>query len=562
MEKQITEINLLELLQKETNHENFRPGQELVIRKVLSGENVLGVMPTGTGKSLCYQLPALLYRKASKGMVIVISPLIALMNDQVESLKNMNINASFLNSSKSHEQQVHTLTEIAQDEIDVLFVAPERLKDGLFLSALKKNESKISLCVIDEAHCISEWGHDFRGDYLFIEKFIVEFNHPQILALTATASEEVKLEIKEKFKISKTFDTFPVFRKNLQIQVKKLQESTPDDEVLRALQHFKSPGIIYINSREKVERLCNSLNNQGYNSRYYHGDIQNKDEIYRDFMEGKIDVLVATKAFGMGIDKNNIRFIIHYQLPDTIDSYIQEIGRGGRDGKTCNCLLLYNTNGNDEIKFYKSNITKSYPQKDKIREMFHNTLALGYSKYGKQKKMTSEIPFSTFQDSDNAMKFLYYFEAKGLIQVENESISQLEVSIVSDKLDETTSGLLTTLLDDASKINIKNLAEHLNITEFEALDFLYALYLDKKIQLKSREMRYLSCKKLKGELDKELLNELELDLKFRKEKKLERLYKMVEYAENVTTCRNEWLSSYYRKDTNIENCNCDICMKN
>lgn len=340
---------LLDALRNHFGYESFRPGQVAVIQAALRGEDTLALMPTGAGKSLCYQLPAMLL----PGATVLISPLIALMKDQVDNLpQSIRARTAFINSDLDQSEQERRLQDLAEGKLKLIYVAPERLRQPPFIHALRR--AKVSLFVIDEAHCISQWGHDFRPDYLFIPKALHAMtNHapagsgaPPILALTATATPTMREEIAAALGRTLRVITTGVFRPNLRYEVYRI---TSQEEKLRRLvalcRETSGTGIVYARSRESCEDLARLLRGEGVQATHYHAGMD-KDERARTqdaWTSGKTRVVVATVAFGLGINKADVRFIIHYNLPGSLEAYCQESGRAGRDGRPARCILFYSS---------------------------------------------------------------------------------------------------------------------------------------------------------------------------------------------------------------------------
>ncbi|MGE5776154.1 MAG: DNA helicase RecQ, partial [Chloroflexota bacterium] len=325
------------VLKNTFGYDTFRPLQREVIENVLAGKDTLAIMPTGGGKSLCYQIPALLL----EGLTVVVSPLISLMKDQVEQLRAFGVPALFLNSSLGPLEYQENMEYVRRGEVKLLYVAPETLLTPRILALLA--EIKVALLTIDEAHCISEWGHDFRPEYRQLVEVRKRFPEAVCLALTATATARVRQDIRTTLKFATTNEFIASFnRENLYIEV--LPKQDPIVQTIQMLERYKDQsGIVYCFSRKQVDELAGYLASRGYSVRPYHAGLEDVERRRNQeaFIRDDAQIIVATIAFGMGINKPNVRFVIHFDLPKSIENYYQEIGRAGRDGLPAHCLLLY-----------------------------------------------------------------------------------------------------------------------------------------------------------------------------------------------------------------------------
>jgi ATP-dependent DNA helicase RecQ len=346
--------------------DSFRGLQASIVTDLLAGQDLLVLMPTGGGKSLCYQVPALI----RAGVAIVVSPLIALMEDQVAALRLQGIKAAYYNSSLNTKESIQVLAQLHAEELDLLYVAPERLISQAFLERL--SECKLSLFAIDEAHCISQWGHDFRPEYAELGKLKDYFPNIPLIALTATADQQTRLDIIQKLNYKPKLYLASFNRPNIHYHV--LAKNNP----FRQLGHFlenqnEQPGIIYCGTRNGVDKLALKLQENGIQAKAYHAGLSHEErrKVQSLFRHDQITIVVATLAFGMGIDKPNVRFVVHYDLPKTIEHYYQETGRAGRDGLPAQALLLYDPADSARLRGWVSAMEEGPQQRIENNKLNH-----------------------------------------------------------------------------------------------------------------------------------------------------------------------------------------------
>lgn len=413
----------------------IRPCQREIIESVMAGKNVLGLMPTGAGKSLCYQLPALFLEKTT----IVVSPLISLMQDQTTKLEEAGVDATKFDSTLTLSEGRDAERDVKKGRSELVYVTPEQLENPERLSAIKKGG--VSLVVIDEAHCISQWGHDFRPAFLNIRKAIKELGNPPVLAVTATATEEVQKDILEQLGIKKAAVlSTGIDRPNLTFEVyRTVNEDVKFKRCLQVIEESKGMGIIYVSTVKLANDLHSRLLKAGLVAGKYHGKMNMKlrKQTQEDFMNNRFDVIVATKAFGLGIDKPDVRFVIHYTFPDSVESYYQEAGRAGRDGKKAITALLYRLEdkrvhsfflggkyptSHDAAHLYQTILAMSTSKKDiSVKDLIQiagickkkATVLLSYLENEKiiQKKRTIRL-LHTFETSEQFDKFLHHYDEK------------------------------------------------------------------------------------------------------------------------------------------------------
>lgn len=385
---------MLNLLKKHFGYDEFRPLQKEVIERVLSGNDAVVLMPTGGGKSLCFQLPAIMMN----GIAVVISPLISLMKDQVDSLKANGITADYINSSLPFGEIQNVMDKAKRGELDMLYIAPERLNVHGFEDFLR--ELTISLIAIDEAHCISQWGHDFRPDYGNLKTLREKFKTTPIIALTATATDIVRSDIIKQLNLVKHKVYISSFnRPNLRYDVYPKKDSF--NSILSLLQNYKNESvIIYCFSRKDTENITKKLKDKGFNAATYHAGMKAIDraENQNKFINDKIDIMVATIAFGMGIDKPDVRLVIHYSLPKSVEGYYQETGRAGRDGLPSKCVLFFSVADKYKQEYFIRGI-RDESEQIKASQNLEHMIQYGYLEGCRRKYLLSYFDEDYFEEN-------------------------------------------------------------------------------------------------------------------------------------------------------------------
>lgn len=568
-------MTIHQTLEKYFGYKSFRPGQEEIINTILDGKNVLAILPTGAGKSICYQVPAL----ASDGFAIVISPLIALMKDQVDALNKIERTSAFINSSLDYREGEKVLNDVANNKINLLYVSPEKLENQYFADRLKNLKPKFLF--IDEAHCISEWGHNFRPSYRRIKDLIEFMDFQNVAAFTATATPEVRDDIIAQLNLSKPKIFVKGFeRNNLHLYVRKTKNK---NEALQKIFSGKGfPAIIYTATRKQAETASAYLQKRGFNSQHYHAGLSNEVRrmIQDDFINDRIDVISATNAFGMGIDKKDIRTIVHYNIPASIENYYQEIGRAGRDGEDSNIYLLFNERDKGIHQFL---INSSYPTREQIETAYqlicdHGKIALG-SKSEKaieiDEALTARLKLNEINSSllNSSLKILEeagYLElnntfGKGYsfqFQVTPQQLRKFTKSISN----ETAIDLLLHLLrefgssafDKMIKIDLDNVAEKIGITKNECIEELKRAdgmgIISFELPLNNNSVKISTARVKKENLQLNLQNLHKL-----KQMALHRLEEM-ESLVYAKECRFRVILKYFGEEVSGYKCGkCDIC---
>ena len=559
-----------QILTKYWGFSKFRPIQEDIIKSIGYGNDTLGLMPTGGGKSITFQVPAL----AKPGLCIVITPLISLMKDQVDKLEKLGIKAKAVYSGMEKNEIKLAIDNCIYGDYKLLYISPERIENEYFKAKIKNAE--ISFITVDEAHCISQWGYDFRPSYLKIVELREYFPDSPVLALTATATNKVAEDIQEKLKfINKNIIKSGYERKNLIYLVRNVEDK--NNYILTVLQKIKGSGIIYVRNRKKTKEIANYLLNHKIPASYYHAGLKTntRSERQNNWNSGITRIIVATNAFGMGIDKPDVRFVIHYDLPDSVEEYYQEAGRAGRDGKKSYGVLLFNNSDNLSVK---QRIRNNFPDIDTIKKVYQ---ALGnYLKVpiGGGKGNAYDFNLATFASNYNlniriAYSSLKFLEREGYIELTEDIDNPSRVHFIVNRDDlykfqvanANLDGFIKLLLrsytgifNEYVNINEEILAKRANITRDMVYEFLVMLS-------KFKIINYIPQKKTplvvytEERLDDKNLRISKENYKDRKERYLERLNALLDYASNKTKCRNMILLNYFGEKDTYRCGQCDNC---
>ena len=565
-----------EILKQYWGYDDFRGIQREIIESIGSGHDTLGLMPTGGGKSITFQVPAL----AQEGTCIVITPLIALMKDQVDNLRRKGIRAAAIYSGLTHEEIIITLENAIFGAIKLLYVSPERLSSELFQTKLR--HMKVSFITVDEAHCISQWGYDFRPSYLQIAQIRKLVPDVPVLALTATATPQVVDDIQERLKSAnledKSFNVFKMSfeRKNLAYVVRHADDKI--GELIHILKSTKGSAIVYARSRRRTKEYAEIINEAGISATFYHAGLDSsvKDQRQREWQDNKHRVMVATNAFGMGIDKPDVRVVVHVDCPDSIEAYFQEAGRAGRDGLKAYAVLLYNNS--DERKLLKR-ISDSFPEKDYIRQVYEHLAYYYQIGVGSGYGHTFEFNIDKFchnfhhfpiqvdsalkilqragyieytEEQDNQARVMFTVSRNDLYRLENNSPN--EDKIITALL-RSYGGLFTdyNYIDEDYLATVTQLQPQQVYLTLKSLSQRHILhFIPKK---KTPFIRYTQRRE-----DKEYIQLMPEVYEERKSQFAERINSMILYATCDDICRSRQLLRYFG-EKNDHNCKqCDVCL--
>lgn len=568
---QVSIANYQLLLKKYWGYDDFRGIQKEIITSIGAGKDTLGLMPTGGGKSITFQVPAL----AQDGVCIVITPLIALMKDQVSNLRRRGIQASAIYSGMKHDSILMTLENAIFGGVKILYVSPERIATSLFMEKLR--HMKVSFICVDEAHCISQWGYDFRPSYLSISDIRKELPDTPILALTATATPEVIDDIQQRLHFrEKCVYKMSFARNNLAYVVRHTSNKT--SQLIHILNNVPGSAIVYVRSRKRTKEYAELLNTSGICATYYHAglDNQEKDQRQKAWQEDKVRVMVATNAFGMGIDKPDVRIVIHIDCPDCIEAYFQEAGRAGRDGKKSYAVLLYDNN--DRAKLQRR-VADTFPDKEFIRTVYDQLAYFYQIGIGSGYNACFEFPLERFcriykHFPIPTISALNILTRAGYIDFKEEDDMQARVMfcVERDDLyklrgnepqeDAVIVALLrnyTGLFQGYQYIDEGIIAEQCKLTQPQVYMILRSLTQKHILNfIPQKHIPFIRYAQRREESDRlTISNDIYDDLKVRFANRIE---KMLEYANCENICRSRMLLRYFG-ETDTEDCGqCDVCL--
>jgi ATP-dependent DNA helicase RecQ len=562
------------ILKQYWGYDAFRPLQAEIIQSVLEGRDTLALMPTGGGKSLCFQVPALM----SEGICIVISPLIALMQDQVEQLKRRGISAVGIFSGMHKNQIDIALDNCIYGDIKFLYVSPERLQTKIFIERAK--QMKINLLAIDEAHCISQWGYDFRPPYMKIAEFRKMLSPVPMIALTATATEEVKADIMERLEMTNP-QTFQQSFARANLSYSAFKEEDKERRLMKILQNVQGSAVVYVRNRRRTQEVSDLLNKYQVSSSFYHAGLNATERTKRQtsWIKNQVRVIVATNAFGMGIDKPDVRTVVHLDLPDTLEAYYQEAGRAGRDGEKAYAVALFNQNDVDGLE---KNVLAAYPPIELVRRVYQSLGNLFQLAVGTGEFNSFDFDLLEFQNRFNLPPTDTYFALKIL---ENQGFIQLSEGLKSggskamflvDNRELYDFQLRNPKHDSFIKLLLRMyggelFGAFLNISETNiAKVFLIPVNevegilstLDKfKILVYDKQKDKPQLTFLMPRFDIRELPLQEVEIARRKERDLQKARAVKHYVQHPNRCRTQLLLEYFNEITDAECGVCDNCLK-
>jgi ATP-dependent DNA helicase RecQ len=561
----------LEILKSYWDHDSFRAPQDKIIAAVLNDQNVIALLPTGGGKSICFQIPAL----AKEGVCIVVSPLIALMQDQVDSLNEKGIKALALTSGTDQDELIAIFDNIRFGNYKFLYLSPERLQSSFIQEKIK--QLNVNLIAIDEAHCISEWGHDFRPSYRNIK--ILKTLKPTIplIALTATATKKVIADISDSLEIKEA----TVFKKSFYRDNLAYQFFHTEDKLQRLIQictKTMAPIIIYASSRNKTKEISNFLNAHNFKTSYYHGGLTPKEKqiAFDHWISEKTPIIVATNAFGMGIDKSNVRVVVHIDLPNSIENYIQEAGRAGRDGKKAFSAVLYNHN---DIRISVEKMKNAFPTIQEIKKIY-KSLFQNYQ-IANGELLENEFEFNLLEFCSN-YKYntakvdatLRLLHNNGVIDISNNYNKKSTVLFLANskqvlqytKATNTSSKLIQLLLrsyggvfEQETKINEFWLSKKIGTLSFKVVEILEQLHLEEIIEYK-KATKNSGLYFLIPREDDRTINSISKNITKYIDQKIKKTEDLLQLVKTDTVCRNLQILSYFN-EAEISACGmCDVCL--
>lgn len=562
------------ILKNYWGYDAFRPAQEDAIRAVLDGNDTLVLLPTGGGKSVCFQVPAL----AKEGVCIVVTPLIALMKDQVDQLQKKKLPAAAIHTGMSKREIDIVLDNCIYGNTKFLYVSPERLRTELMIERAKK--MNICLLVVDEAHCISQWGYDFRPSYLLIPEFHQFLAHVPIMALTATATEEVRADIQDKLQMKKVkVFTQSFARKNLSYSA--LKEENKERKLLHILSRIGGSGIVYVRSRKKTKLIADWLQTKGIPATHYHAGLTLKERSEKQgaWISNRIRIIVATNAFGMGIDKPDVRLVVHLEIPDNLDAYYQEAGRAGRDGQRAYSVALYDDKDLLDLQTF---ITAKYPPLETVRLVYQ-----ALANYCRLPVGSGEMASFIFDIKNFAKIFglpttetfhsLRLLESEGMIQVSDDFYTPSKINFIVDnnqlydfrlrypELDKFTQTLLRLyggeLFTDFVKISEKDIGASFFISEDETVKFLHFMS-ERNIILYEKKVDQPQLTFLTPRYDAEQLPINWNNIQRKKLADLSKVDSVINYALHQKRCRTQLLLDYFGEINSVPCDVCDICIAN